>query len=170
MAKKMTCAKIECDKPASYDYPLCYPHWRSYDRFEILECERCHRVDEMVGELSEEDLCPDCIADKGVPVHVHAPLGHHVYFLYILKLDGGKFYVGMTTDLESRLQEHKDGLTRSTKGKNPKLVWFEKFYGNKESVEDDEKNLTLLSRHNPRAIRRTIGNWRSLMRLVDLEA
>jgi len=74
----MHCAKMGCLKPASYDRPLCYPHWREFDRFEIFECERCHRVDAMVGVLSEDrDLCPDCIQGKQVSIHVHALLGHH---------------------------------------------------------------------------------------------
>ena len=30
--------------------------------------------------------------------------------LYVLELDGGKFYVGKTDNLERRLQEHRDGL------------------------------------------------------------
>ena len=166
----LRCAKIGCTKSASYRFPLCYPHWRKYDRFEIFECERCHRVDEMVGVLSEDqELCPDCVKGQDVPFHVHEPLGHRVYYLYMLKLDGGEFYVGMTTDLEIRLQEHHEGMTRSTRGKNPKLVWFEKFFGDKEAVEEDEKQLTMLSKKNPRAIRRIIANWRAEVRLVDLD-
>ena len=45
-----------CMRPASYSKPLCYEHWQAYDRWEIFECERCHRYDEMVGEFTE-DLC-----------------------------------------------------------------------------------------------------------------
>lgn len=171
MVEATRCAKIGCSKKGSYDYPLCYPHWKDFDRFAIFECEQCHRLDEMVGELNgDRELCPDCVNGKEVPVHVHARLGHHVHFLYILKQDIGEFYVGMTTDLEVRLQEHKEGMTRSTRGKNPKLVWFEKFYGEKESVGEDEKHLTLLCKKNPRAIRRIIANWRALTKLVDVEA
>jgi len=32
-----------------------------------------------------------------------------MYFLYILKCSDGSLYTGITTDVERRLQEHKDG-------------------------------------------------------------
>ncbi|MYC06182.1 MAG: hypothetical protein F4X57_03240 [Chloroflexi bacterium] len=41
-----------------------------------------------------------------------------------MKMDGGRFYVGQTQDLRERISEHRVGNTKSTAGKNPKLVWF----------------------------------------------
>ena len=49
-----------------------------------------------------------------------------VFFIYILKLDGGNFYAGHTRELRERMGEHRDGKTRSTAGKNPRLVWFDR--------------------------------------------
>ena len=99
MSSEMACAKIGCDKPVTYDRLLCYTHWQQYDRYEIFECERCHRLDEvLVGP--EDELCFDCMRLGEVPVHVHAQLTYQEHYLYILKLDGGDFYVGRTNDLE----------------------------------------------------------------------
>ena len=133
MTTPLLCARIDCDRSVSYDKPLCYPHWRDFDRFHIFECERCHRFDEIIGELTpDEDLCFDCTRKKDVSVHVHAPVDYQTRYLYILKLDGGQFYVGQTNDLELRLAEHRDGLTKSTANRGrPRLAWFERWVGNR---------------------------------------
>jgi predicted GIY-YIG superfamily endonuclease len=175
MTAQITCAQIDCGAPASYEKPLCYKHWQEFDRYQILECENCHRFDEMVGFLGEDrELCWDCARSRRglsneIPVHHHKPIEHQTHYLYILKLDGGTFYVGQTKDLELRLREHQDGLTRSTQGKHPKLVWFEKSFGDRESVDEQEQELTLLNKSNPRRIRRIVADWQRLIRLVHLE-
>ena len=38
-----------------------------------------------------------------------APKGHMTKFIYILKLEKGKYYVGTTSDLQQRLREHRQG-------------------------------------------------------------
>ncbi|MEE8473438.1 MAG: GIY-YIG nuclease family protein [Dehalococcoidia bacterium] len=167
MTNDLICARIGCDKPASYEKPLCYEHWMEFDRYGIFECERCHRFDEQVVN---EDLCWDCSGGKEVPIHAHGPVDYQRHYLYILKLDGGEFYIGQTNDLEIRLKEHQDGRTRSTKGKHPKLVWFEKSQGNREELKEEEDDLTRLAKHSPRAIRRMVAEWQRPLRLVDLEA
>ena len=53
-----------------------------------------------------------------------------MYYVYVLKLDekGGKrFYIGYTKDLKSRMLQHENGYTRSTKGRNPKLIYYEAY-------------------------------------------
>ena len=72
--------------------------------------------------------------------------------------------------MEIRLKEHQDGKTRSTKGKHPKLVWFEKWTGNRDELKEEEDYLTKLVKQNPRAIRRMVAEWQKPFRLVDLEA
>ncbi len=49
------------------------------------------------------------------------------HFVYVLKSDkDGRLYVGMTSDLNRRLEEHLNGKVFSTKGYRPwKLVLFE---------------------------------------------
>ncbi|HLF03662.1 MAG TPA: GIY-YIG nuclease family protein [Dehalococcoidia bacterium] len=175
MTAQITCAKIDCVAPASYDKPLCYKHWQEFDRYQISECENCHRFDEMVGVLGgDQDLCWDCAGSrrgqgKEIPTHNHAPVEHQTRYLYILKLDGGTFYVGQTNDLEMRLKEHQDGSTSSTRGKHPELVWFRRVVGDREFVNEEEQRLTLLNKNNPRRIRRMVADWQRLIRLVSLE-
>jgi len=50
-----------------------------------------------------------------------------MYYVYVLKSDIDKnFYVGYTSDLKSRFQQHENGLVRSTKDRRPlKLIYYE---------------------------------------------
>ena len=50
-------------------------------------------------------------------------------FVYVIRSEvDGRFYVGMTGDLERRLKEHNSGKTRSTKGYRPwKLIFTEEY-------------------------------------------
>lgn len=49
--------------------------------------------------------------------------------VYVIRsLKDGRFYVGMTKNLEQRIQEHQSGKTKSTKGFRPwKLIFIEEF-------------------------------------------
>ena len=154
--------------------PLCYKHWREFDRFEISECEKCHWFDEAFGEWSDDDICYQCFDRERrgyppTPVYDHGQVERQTHYLYILKLDGGQYYVGQTNDLESRLAEHKDGATRSTKGKHAKLVWYEKSHGNRDEINADEAELTRLANKSPRAIRRMVAEFQRPLKLLDLD-
>jgi len=49
-------------------------------------------------------------------------------FVYILRDEVGKFYVGSTSDLERRLIQHKCGHAQTTKNMvNPQLVLKQKY-------------------------------------------
>jgi len=174
------CAAEGCPRSdgVSSTKPLCYPCWLSFDRLEIFECDRCHWFSQVVFDADEylhpwkeqyETLCFDCMKGREIPIYVHGPVEHQLRYLYILKLDGGKYYVGQTNDVELRLQEHRDGLTKSTSGKNPRLVFFEEWKGSKEDLNEEEDSLTQLNAKNPRVIRRLVNNWQRLMRLVAIE-
>ncbi len=57
------------------------------------------------------------------------------FFVYAIKsqLDG-RIYVGFTSDIDRRLQEHNSGKTKSTKGFKPwKLIYFEECIGRVEA-------------------------------------
>jgi predicted GIY-YIG superfamily endonuclease len=95
---------------------------------------------------------------------------HHLRYLYILKLNDGSYYVGQTNDLEHRLKEHQDDLTMSTGGKVPKLVWFEKWLGDRQGLNAEESELTKLATTRPYVIRRMITEWQKPLKLVDLSA
>jgi putative endonuclease len=46
------------------------------------------------------------------------------YRVYVLQNRAGRFYIGVTADVEHRLAEHNAGTSRWTRGKGPwNLVW-----------------------------------------------
>ena len=89
-----------------------------------------------------------------------------VFFIYILKLDGGQFYAGQTRELRERIAEHRDGATKTTAGKHPKLVWF-KAVDTREEAEELEVALKVLCNKNPREIRRWITKLKDAVDLLD---
>jgi putative endonuclease len=64
------------------------------------------------------------------------------YYVYVLRsLKDDKFYIGYTTDLRKRFQEHQDGFVTSTKPRTPfELIFFEA-YRNKYDAIRREKYL-----------------------------
>ena len=58
-----------------------------------------------------------------------------MFFVYVLKSEKHyRFYVGMTQNLDKRIQEHNSGKTKSTKGFKPwNLFFFEEFDSRKEA-------------------------------------
>lgn len=67
-----------------------------------------------------------------------------MYYVYLLKLQNTKkdYYIGCTADLRRRMIEHCSGNTQTTKGKNPKLIYYEAFL-NKEMAFARERGLKL---------------------------
>jgi len=112
---------------------------------------------------------------NGRPIHPildRASIERSVRYVYILKLSDGTFYAGQTNALKLRLQEHHDGLQRQTKGKDPKLVYYERFRGEREEVDDIEQYFSELCRtgSGQRVIRTIIEEFRTPLRLLDLDA
>ena len=99
----------------------------------------------------------------------HGPVEYFDYWLYILKLDGGQLYVGQCSDLEMRIKEHKDGTTVSTRGKNPKLVWFRKWPLGWQELLEEEGEMQRWLKDSPRQARRMIADWQRLIGLVELD-
>ena len=45
-------------------------------------------------------------------------------WVYVIQNTEGRFYIGMTTDLEKRLKDHNSGISKWTKHRGPwKLIW-----------------------------------------------
>jgi putative endonuclease len=87
------------------------------------------------------------------------------FYTYILKLSDNSHYVGFTRDLRERVTEHKDGFTMSTKGKNPQLVYFERFKSKSEAVEREEL-LQGINKFNHRELLRIINNFQDLISII----
>ena len=191
------CAKWGCDKSTTYDKPLCYEHWLEWEAWELDECKRCHYFydedDFVLYDMPDDDvieeyplMCDDCLQvtlmDDGrgnpwrgreperKPIIAHADIERPVRYVYILKLSDGTFYVGQTNDLGIRLQEHKDGRQTQTKGKEPKLVYYESFEGMRKDVNDKEIEFTILNStaSGQRKLRQMIEKFRTPLRLLDL--
>jgi putative endonuclease len=66
-----------------------------------------------------------------------------MYYVYLLRLEGIKnkdFYIGCTSDLKERIKQHLAGETKTTKGKNPILIYYEA-YNNKYLALKREKGI-----------------------------
>ncbi len=63
------------------------------------------------------------------------------YYVYILRSKrNGLLYVGCTSDLRKRLDDHKKGKSFSTKKMLPiELVYFEAFISKKDAFEREKK-------------------------------
>ena len=58
-----------------------------------------------------------------------------MYFVYIIRNAQGKYYIGHTTNIENRLEEHNRGKTKSLRGRGPfKLIHKEAFNSKAEAV------------------------------------
>jgi len=64
------------------------------------------------------------------------------YYVYVLRsLKDNKFYTGFTADLRTRLTEHQEGKTTSTKSRVPFQLIFYEAYRNKYDALRREKYL-----------------------------
>lgn len=76
-------------------------------------------------------------------------------------MNDGRYYIGQTNCLESRLNRHQSGQVRSTKSRLPvKLVYFEEFETRQESMFR-EKYLKSLKSHS--AVNTLISNFDGLI-------
>ena len=65
-----------------------------------------------------------------------------IHFVYVIRSSiDGRFYVGMTTSLERRLNEHNKGKTKSTKGYVPWDLFFHEEFQSREEARKREKYL-----------------------------
>ena len=94
--------------------------------------------------------------------------GVYAFYVYILKLDNGVYYVGHTRELRERMLEHKDGSTVSTAGKHPKLQYFE-VLSTREAAMTREAEIEKIRKKNNREILRMITRFNDLIRELDFE-
>jgi putative endonuclease len=63
------------------------------------------------------------------------------YFVYIIKSENNSIlYKGFTTDIEKRLYEHNNNISRYTSGKGPwKLVYLESFEEKRSALKGERQ-------------------------------
>ncbi len=64
-----------------------------------------------------------------------------MFYVYIIKiLDGKKLYIGYTSDLKIKMEEHLRKKSKYTKYRKPeKLVYYEAYVSKKDAVERERK-------------------------------
>ncbi len=63
-----------------------------------------------------------------------------MYYVYVLAtLDGSKTYIGYTSDLKRRLNEHNTGRNTSTRGYQWKLIYYEAYLSKEDAKERERK-------------------------------
>ena len=127
----------DCGAPIRSGYMFCLEHYQDHREGTVDRCPGCGR-----GKYSQFARCLECLYDP--QRRERAPVGQirerhgpeysaaweagdataRQFYVYILKLAGGTFYVGQTRELKERLSEHKDGAVSSTAGREPRLAWF----------------------------------------------
>jgi predicted GIY-YIG superfamily endonuclease len=90
------------------------------------------------------------------------------FYVYILKLDSGKFYVGQTRKLLERISEHREGQTISTAGANPKLRYFE-ILPTRIDAMSREHELKRLARSDTREMCKMIRAFHDLISEIDID-
>ena len=164
-----TCRYQDCPNNIPLRFDLCVTHNSARKSGEIDQCSKCERY-----KPARYPLCRNCNADRqngDVPESEDTWDDSHEdneYFIYILKLDDGKFYAGHTRELRERMGEHRDGKTKSTANKNPLLVWFEIVDTRKEASERESQLKKLIDK-NEREVRRMVNKFQDYVRLVSKE-
>jgi len=76
-----------------------------------------------------------------------------MWFVYILRCADNSFYIGISTDIEKRIQKHNLGTaSKYTKARVPvKLVYFER-YPDKSAALKRERQLKKLPRSKKEAL------------------
>jgi len=178
------CGYFSCNRRIRGDRFLCAEHYKDWKDGLVDECPNCGRF-----KNAEYKLCLDCAQGRLQPqwksaTAVSDQKEHYApesskawtkgdkeaarFFVYILKLDDGNFYVGHTRELRERMSEHRDSKTVSTAGRHPSLQYFE-ILPSREAATAREAELKELARSNPRQIRRIIIGFQDLIRLVQLD-
>ncbi len=172
------CQYWNCNRNIRANHFLCSEHYENWEDYVVDKCPECGRYKDV-----EYDICKDCydtLKKKNVEKKSNSQIriehskawekgdkGVEKFFVYILKDDKGRFYVGQTRDLRIRLGEHRDGKTTSTSGRNLKLQYFEEV-SSRKSAELKEVELKKLLNSNERKIRKMIQDFQDRVREVQI--
>lgn len=76
-----------------------------------------------------------------------------VYWLYILECSDGSFYTGSTSNLEKRLTEHQQGISKCyTYSRRPVTLVFSEYFTNSFDAFTAERQIKRWSRAKKKAL------------------
>jgi len=86
----------------------------------------------------------------------------HYYIYVLLSLKDGKLYIGLTTNLKKRLQEHTRGDVQSTKKRRYlKLIHYEYFINQKDA---EAREIFLKSGYGHRQLKEILKRTFSILK------
>ncbi|HEY1870363.1 MAG TPA: GIY-YIG nuclease family protein [Chitinophagaceae bacterium] len=94
----------------------------------------------------------------------------HNYYVYIVKCKDGSYYIGITNDLDRRLNEHNTGYDQRcyTFNKRPVELKYYEHYTDVNQAISREKQLKGWSRKKKQAL--FTEDWEELRRLSNLRS
>ncbi len=179
-----TCGYSDCKKRIPDGEFLCANHYQDWVEGLIDRCPKCSRFKDI-----QYRVCLDCYVGRPVapwepaakiptPKRSHkveyseAWIDGHLrpdrFFVYILELNDGGYYVGHTSDLRKEISEHRAQKVFSTAGRNPKLQYVQ-LIATKRAAELHEGELKRLIESNPGQIHLMISDFHGRMRELGLE-
>jgi len=67
-------------------------------------------------------------------------------YVYILEDNGGKYYIGSTNNLDTRMRQHNNGHTQTTRNMDEPVLVFSQEYATLKKARDVERRLKKLKR------------------------
>ena len=168
-ANRNECRFWSCSETIRVGHYLCLDHFIQERQGRINRCPSCSNYKAMrfpqcyiCHQPSETEQ-----GDVAAAESVDNPSTTE-FFVYVLTLDGGAYYVGHTNHLHARLQEHRTNMSQETKGKNPKLVWFATVPTRPETEELEKEVKTLnANTRTRREIHKMVVKFRQLVDELD---
>lgn len=166
------CQYWSCEQVIKEKYVLCYDHYGDFSEGLLNKCPNCGKFKKVLY-----DLCLSCAQglQGGVrtttqierdPAWEKKDAEASEFFVYILKQNGKpRFYIGHTRDLEERMMEHSEDKVPSTKGRTPKLYYFER-QESRESAAMREAQLKELFEKDERELRKIIVQFQNYLEWI----
>ena len=167
------CRFWSCSDKIPNGHYLCLYHFIQARQQRIDECQKCQ-----IYKAVRFSQCYNCHQgtegeskiqrSNEVIAEIEANHTTTEFFVDVLTLDIGAYYIGHTNDLHARLQEHRTNMTHSTKGTNPKCVWFTTVPTRSEAENlENELNRLNDSDITRREIHRMVVKFRQLVEELD---
>lgn len=176
MTTRNQCQFWDCNETIRRNYFLCSTHYAGHEAGTVNQCPMCGKYKD-----AEYEVCRNCYrqtASTPTPTRTQAverdnrefPTDKDAdrFFVYILLMNNGEYYVGQTREIHERLHEHRNNMTQSTKGREPKLQWFTTVPTRPEAA-DLEAELQKLNSNatGRREINRLIVDFKQLSEQLD---